>query len=314
MAVSRAVTALAEKYADDHGDLADDVGEAVGADGKPFVYRYARDSALDGAVQDVQFDPVEHVCMAVVRWRPPSFAKDAVVKFAEQVKRAELGQSTPASSAQGGGATQAPAAASAPAAVPSQGSPPPPAYVAQAPAPAATSPAPGPAPPPSPGASPAPSSAPASAAPTAAAAPAAPSPPSCTSERKGVEHALASGRRAEADFTECLRRTSNDAKVCVRYKMYVDEATKKQAAAGAGLGRCLNKGLSTKLRQALDASRPGHAARPIETRPDGTLVLWTLSPVDDTAFALEVGPDGRAAGKTPLAANQVQWLRQQLGL
>ena len=110
------------------------------------------------------------------------------------------------------------------------------------------------------------------------------------------------------------RRTSNDANVCDRYGMWVDDAKKKQASAGSELARCLNRELSTKLRVALEGALPGHAARAVETRPDGTLVLWTISPVDETAFALEVTSDGRAGGRTPLAANQVQWLRQQLGL
>jgi hypothetical protein len=308
-AISRAVAALAERYADDNSELAEDVAKAVGTDnGKQFVTRYARDSALEAAVQDVEFDPVEHMCMVTVRWRPPAFAKDAVIKFAEQVKKAELG-GAPAP-APGTPVATAPVAA-APAA--STASPPPPAvYVAQpppasAPAPVATPPPPGPAPV-------APAPAPIAPAAVVAAPPAAPAPPACTHERKALTHALSSGRKADADYAECMRRTSNDAKVCVRYRMWVDEGQKKQAAAGSELSACLNAGLASKLRNALTSALPGHAARAIETRPDGSIVLWTVSPVDETAFALEVGTDGRAGQRTPLAANQLQWLKQQLGL
>jgi len=312
-AVSRAVTALAERYADDNSDLADDVAKAVGTDnGKQFVTRYARDSALEAAVQDVEFDPVEHRCMVTVRWRPPAFAKDAVIKFAEQVKKAELGGAPAQPAAPAAPAATAPApVASAPAAPP-----PPPVYVAQPP-PAAPAPAPPPAaaPAPAPVASApvAPVAAPAPAAPAPAVA-AAPAPPACTRERKALTHALSSGRKLDADYAECMRRTNNDAKVCVRYKMWVDEGQKKQAAAGADLCACLNAGLASKLRNALTGALPGHAARPVETRPDGSVVLWTVSPVDEAAFALDVGTDGRAGQRVPLAANQVQWLKQQLGL
>jgi hypothetical protein len=318
MALSRSVQALAEKYADE-GGLTDDVGKALNLDdAKPLVYRYAHDAALGAAVQDMQFDPVEHLCMAVIRWRPPAFAKDAIIQFAEKVRQAELG----------GHETQAapPASAAAPAAPAPVAAPPPaPVYVAQpsAASPSARPAAPGPTPEPTAASSPsaeAPAPAPVVAAPAPAAVAAQASavssapPPACTAERRGLDKALYGGRKAEADFQECLDRTSNDAKVCVRYKMYVDEAKEKQSKAAAGLSRCLNRPLSTKLRQAVNTALPGYAARAIETRPDGTLVLWTLSPLDQTAFALEVGADGQPAAKSPLAANQVQWLKGQLGL
>ena len=303
-AVSRAVTALAERYADDNSGMADDVAKAVGTDnGKQFITRYARDSALGAAVQDPEYDPVEHTCMVTVRWRPPAFARDAVIAFAEKVKKAELGEKP---------APAAVAPAPAPVAVaPAAPATPPPAavYVAQPPpaapaAPVAT------APPPAVAAPAAVAPAPAAPAPVAAA----PAPPACSRERKALKAALAAGRKADADFADCLSRTGQDAKICVRYQMWVDEGQKKQTTAGADLSACLNQSLASKLRNALREALPGHAARVIETRPDGALVLWTVSPVDGAAFALEVGTDGRAGQRTPLAANQLQWLKEQLGL
>jgi hypothetical protein len=308
-AVSRAVSALADKYAEDD-DLAKAVAKAVGVeDGKQFVFRYARDSAQQAAVTDVEFDPVQHQCMAIVRWRPPAFARDAIVKFALEVRAAELGK--PADGAQA--APVAPAvAALAPSAAVAATPPPPAAFVAQAPV--AVAPAAPVAPPPA-GLPTAPAAVVAPAAPPApVAAPSAPPPPACVAERRSLDKALAAGRKADDDFAECKRRTSGDANVCVRYELWVKDGQKKQSEAGAAIARCLNRSLSSRLRAALETALPGHAARAVETRPDGSLVLWTLSPLDRTAFALEVTPDGKPGERTPLAANQVQWLASQLGL
>lgn len=299
MAVGRAVTALAEKFAD-NDDLEEEVAEALDVDdAKAFLFRYARDAALGAAVQDVQFDPVEHLCMATIRWQPPAFPKEAVLKLAEQIRRAEAGGPPP---------TNAPAAAvSSPAPVPASPSapatPPPPAVSVAPPAPAAPS-----VPPPAPGSVVAGSPA------TTAPPPAMPAPPACVEARRALEKALAEARGTTDKLAECLRRTGNDEQVCVRYKMQVGEAATKQEGRGRALASCLNGGLGATLRAAVEAALPGHAARPIETRPDGNLLLWTVSPVASTAYALEIGPDGREIAKAPLAANQVQWLRQQLGL
>ena len=119
---------------------------------------------------------------------------------------------------------------------------------------------------------------------------------------------------ARKDLNECLARTSGDKTICHRYGLYVDDAAKKEAAAAAKLADCLNAGLSVRLRQAVSTALPGHAAVSVETRADGTLILWTFAPTEQTAFALEVAADGQVTARTPLAANQVQWVREQLGL
>lgn len=111
-----------------------------------------------------------------------------------------------------------------------------------------------------------------------------------------------------------MGKTDNDVTICNRYKLYVDKAVKDEGTAGQGLVDCLNAGLSTKIRLALTQNIPGHAAVSVETRGNGTLILWTFSPVDQTAFAFEMTSAGAMGGRTPLAANQVQWVREQLGL
>jgi hypothetical protein len=91
-AVGRAVSAAALKFADKNDDVAEEIGKAVGVeDGRVFLQRYAKATASDSAVQDVQFDPIDHQCVVAIRWKPPVFVKDAVMKYAEAVKRQELG-------------------------------------------------------------------------------------------------------------------------------------------------------------------------------------------------------------------------------
>jgi hypothetical protein len=277
-AIQRAVAAIALRFAQDNDDIAEEVAEAVGTDdGEVFLQRFAKADALDAAVQDLDFDPMEHVCMATVRWKPPIFVKEAVQKYAEKLKTQELGSSAPAS--------PSPAAPVAPSA--------PPAAVSTAPA--------TPPPPPTSVAPPAP-------------APAAPVAPACTSERSSLSKTLKASQKALDDYNECLRRTKNDETICHRYKLYVEEAKKKEGGVGQKLADCLNAGLSVTLRGALTRELPGHAGVSVETRGDGTLILWTFSPVEQTAFALEVSSSGTAVGRAPLAANQVVWVRHQLGL
>ena len=276
-AVARAVAAISLRFAQEHSDEADAVAEAVGAsDGQVFMERYAKDDALSAAVQDLEFDPGQHLCMATVRWTPPIFVKDAVLKYAEKLKQEEMGG--------GASASVAPPAAGQPATstAPTAPAAPPPAAVSVAP------PAPAPAP--------------------AAAAPA------CARAKTELARVLKDNQRSIDQLEECLRRTQNDATICHRYQLYVDEAREKEAAAGGALADCLNAGLSTTIRMSLSKNLPGHAAVSVETRGDGTLVLWTFSPVDQTAFAYEMAPDGAAAGRSALAANQVTWVKQQLGL
>ncbi|MEO1482341.1 MAG: hypothetical protein AAFU77_09575 [Myxococcota bacterium] len=96
-AVNRSVRAIALRFAQEHDDEADDIAEAVGAeDGEVFMQRFAKDSALNGAVDNVDYDPRDHLCKATVRWTPPIFLKEAVMKYAEQMKEAELSGQTAA--------------------------------------------------------------------------------------------------------------------------------------------------------------------------------------------------------------------------
>ncbi|MEM6531464.1 MAG: hypothetical protein AAF654_02510 [Myxococcota bacterium] len=96
-AINRSVRAIALRFAQEHDDEADDIAEAVGAsDGEVFMQRFAKDSALNGAVDNVDYDPRDHLCKATVRWTPPVFLKEAVMKYAEQMKQAELSGETSA--------------------------------------------------------------------------------------------------------------------------------------------------------------------------------------------------------------------------
>lgn len=302
-AVSRAVQAIGDKFAAENDDLGDDIAEAMGArDGEVFLQRYAKDSALDAAVQDVKFNPTEHMCMATIRWTPDVFIKEQVLKHAQAMKARELGQ------APGADAAVAPAqVVPQPATVAPVASPPPP-PVSVAPAVAAPAQA---------GAPPAavvvaPPTAPVQPAPVGPAPVAAV--PACAAEKKSLAKTTAASTKALADFEDCMSRTKRDETICHRYKLYVDEAAQKERAAATPLVACLNQGLSTPTRRVLGAELAGHAAVPVENRADGTLILWTYAPLDKTAFALEVGPDGASRSRSALAANQVQWVRQQLGL
>jgi hypothetical protein len=132
-AVSRAVAAIAIKFAEEEDDIADEVADLVGAsNGKVFLERYAKAAALDGALQDVSFDPMDHTCMASVSWTPPVFIKEAIQKYAERLKKEEMAEAEHPG---------APAAAAEPAPAPSSGSG---GSAVAAPAPAPAKPAPSP--------------------------------------------------------------------------------------------------------------------------------------------------------------------------
>ncbi|OGQ92098.1 MAG: hypothetical protein A2289_24160 [Deltaproteobacteria bacterium RIFOXYA12_FULL_58_15] len=292
----RAVAAIALRFAQDNGSLADDVAEAVGvSDGEVFLQRFAKHDARIRAGGDVQFDPIEHTCMVTVTWKAPIFVKDAVLKVAEEIKAAEIGDddvdTAPASTAMPT-ASASPGGTAAP--LPSASAAPPPAAGAAAPPPAASVVSPVVTPPPP-------------AAPLAAAA------PSCAKERDKLKKTLTDSQKSLDQFNECLRRTKNDETICHRYKLYVEDAQKKESADGQKLGDCLNGGLSVTLRGALSRELPGHAAVSVETRADGAVVLWAFSPVAQTGFAVDVTSAGVVVARAPLAANQLQWLRQQLG-
>jgi hypothetical protein len=273
-AVGRAVSAIALRFSQEHEGLADEIAKSVGADdGNVFLQRFAKADAENGAVQDVSFDPMEHLCMATVRWRPPIFVKQAVHEYAERIKQAELKtiQGSPSTAPTGnGGATSAIATPTAP--------PPPP--------PAAQSVAPS--------------------------KPAAPK-PQCVAEREKLDAVRRAGQKTIDDFNECMRRSNNE-NTCYRYKLYVEESDKKRGDGAAVLVRCLNRNLPTSVQLALAAQLPGHAGITVENRDDGTVIVWTLSPNDQTAFALEIDGAGKAVGQTALAANQAQWVREQFGL
>lgn len=288
-AVSRSVRAIALRFAQEHEDEAEDIAEAVGAsDGAVFMQRFAKDSAFNGAVQDVQFDPANHLCMATVRWTPPVFVKDAVAKYAQSLKEKELAGKTSATE---------PNKESSSAAEPPREALPPTSTSPASPAPETA----GDPPPP----------------PPVAVAPQAPpqaTAPACRSQRSKLGRVMMSGKGAVKDFNECMRRTDNDETICHRYKLYVEEAAEKEEAAAAGLAECINASLGANIRVALGRELAGHSAVAIETKVDGTVVLWTFSPADSTSYAVEITATGELAAKTPLAANQVQWVRSKLAL
>ena len=132
-AIGRSVAAIALRFAQENDDVGDDVADAVGAgDGEVFLQRYAKAAAEEAAVQDLAFDPVEHVCMATVRWRPPVFLKDALLKFAQNIKTAET--AGPAAVGAQGGDPAAATGSPSPSASPVAPSTPPPAPISVAPA------------------------------------------------------------------------------------------------------------------------------------------------------------------------------------
>lgn len=90
-AVKRSVNAIADRFADENGRLADALEDQLGIDGRLLLARFARDRAQDAAVQDLRFNPVEHTCLAAVRWTPPMFVRDAVLKYGQALRERELG-------------------------------------------------------------------------------------------------------------------------------------------------------------------------------------------------------------------------------
>ena len=286
-AVNRAAGAISLRFAQDNDDIGDDIADELGAsDGEVFLQRYARHQSAHATVPNLQFDPIEHICMATVRWQPPVFIKDAVTKFARDMKARETGEAstTPAAST----TTAAPAApaGTAPASAP------PAAPVAVAPV----------APPPPPAASVAP-------------APAVVTPVSqCRKELSRLERTLQKSQKQLDQLEECKRRTDGDETICHGYVLKLEKAQKYELGDEASLVKCMNVSLASNLRRALTDAIPGHAAVSVESRSDGSVILWAYAPARKTAWAIEVTPAGRAGKKTALAPNQLTWLRQQLGL
>ena len=119
-AVQRAAAAVAHRFAQEEDSIGDDVAEAMDAsDGAPFLYGYANHTVMHSTVQDVTFDPGQSLCMATVRWQPPVFLKEAILKFAKGMKQRELEEADTVAEAEAGrpvGAVDpsAPATAAAP--------------------------------------------------------------------------------------------------------------------------------------------------------------------------------------------------------
>jgi hypothetical protein len=91
-AVKRSAEAIALRFMQEHEKIADEVAQAVGvSDGSIFLKRYASTEAKNAALQDIDFNPGEHICMATVQWTPPIFVKEAVLKFAQALKDKQIG-------------------------------------------------------------------------------------------------------------------------------------------------------------------------------------------------------------------------------
>ncbi|MBT6178353.1 MAG: hypothetical protein HOI23_13990 [Deltaproteobacteria bacterium] len=102
-AVQRAASAVAHRFAQEESSIGSDVAEAMGAsDGAPFLYGYANHTVMHSTVQDVTFDPGASLCMATVRWQPPVFLKEAIVKFALGMKQRELEEADNVAAAEAG--------------------------------------------------------------------------------------------------------------------------------------------------------------------------------------------------------------------
>lgn len=277
-AVNRAVRAIALRFAQENDSEADDIADAVGVkDGAVFMERFARDSALNAAVQDVQFDPADHLCLATVRWTPPVFVEQAVLKYAERLKAAELAGETNSTEPVRETNTPAPSAE---------------------PQPRADL---GPPPPPSGSVAPAPN-------------PQGPSVPECSREKKQLASGSSSAESALDDFAECKRRTDGDEDICIRYKLYVDEAQQKQRDRATQLAQCLNRPLEPALQSAIRDELPTHAALVVENRDDGTRIVWAYSPLESTSYALEIDSQGALVGRSSLVGDQRAWLRSSLRL
>ncbi len=137
---------------------------------------------------------------------------------------------------------------------------------------------------------------------------------SCKTELKALSKTKHGNQGTVDQLTRCLQKTDGDRTICYGYVLRVDKAKKLELETGTRLGNCLNRELSATARSALGQVLPGHAAVVVENRDDGRLILWTFSPADNTAYVLEVDPEGQGLKQGALAANQVQWVRAQLGI
>jgi len=113
-AIKRAVAAAALRFTQDFSEIGDELADELGAsDGEPLLNRYAKAQLMDASVQDIDFEPMNHRCMATVRWKAPLFLQDALRDFSKGLKSAATNASS-ATAQNGPAATRTPAAAAAP--------------------------------------------------------------------------------------------------------------------------------------------------------------------------------------------------------
>ena len=286
-AVHRAVAAIAERFARENKGVGKKVAREVGASGGGvFLQRYAKESALDAAVQDVQFDPSKHLCMATVRWRSPIFVQDAVLKFAQQVRSGELGEDQGGGDSRGLNGSEVQQSGSERESGVAFHHPPPPLGSASSP---------------SSHAKPKPVSRKAV--------------PQCRAERKKMARARKTAVAEGKQLKTCLSKTQGDETVCHGYQLRAQKGREGEVAAAGALARCFNTGLSSALQGIVAEALPGHAALVIETKTVQQVLVWTFSPLEHSAFSVVVDlGQGEALSPQPLDAQQTQWLRERLSL
>jgi hypothetical protein len=99
-AVRRSIAAIAQRFAQENEDLGEAVAEELGiADGSALLQRYAKHAAVEGALQDLEFDPSRHLCKGVISWKIPVFLKDALVSYSALLRDTEAQVDSPAKTA-----------------------------------------------------------------------------------------------------------------------------------------------------------------------------------------------------------------------
>lgn len=97
MAVRRAAKAVAHRFAQEQSGLGDELAEELEIeDGAALLYEYVNRVIVSAPVKGLSYDPMDHSCMAVVRWQPPVFLKKAVLRYAEGLVEAEAPSASPA--------------------------------------------------------------------------------------------------------------------------------------------------------------------------------------------------------------------------
>lgn len=94
MAIVRAAKAVAHRFAQEREDLGEELAEELEAEeGGALLYEYVNHAILSAPVEDITYNPMDHSCLATVRWQPPVFLKKAVQQFAGRLGEAEANQS-----------------------------------------------------------------------------------------------------------------------------------------------------------------------------------------------------------------------------